>query len=421
VRTSAWVLAVMLTAGTAAAEPDEVLRPVTAHRNWAVDLTGYIQFDWVAYSQQSRDEIDPASGEPLDLEHFAIPRASLRADGHHGAFGGEIELEGFTTRATLPRVTQSQGVRLETAWASWHERELVEVVGGLFRTPFGSQTPTSPRDRPFLELPTMSRALFPGDIDAGVMARGEFGLLRWSLAVMNGAPVGDAQWKGKDPSSSYDFVARIGADVPLPYKARVIAGVSALDGKGLDPGIQPTKDEIQWVDENMDGIVQTTELQVIPGMPGEPAQKFSRDAIGADAAVHWCVCAIGKGYAFGEAVIAKNLDRGLVYADPVQRSRDIRELGFVIGAVQEIGDHGLVGVRYDYYNADRDAAEREGVDFVQTHQVFSTLAVMASMRWTNTRVMLQYEHNRNPLGRDDAGMPSTVSADQVTLRAQAGF
>jgi len=133
------------------------------------------------------------------------------------------------------------------------------------------------------------------------------------------------------------------------------------------------------------------------------------------------VCELGKGYAFGEAVIAKNLDRGLVYADPVQRSRDIRELGFVVGVVQEIGERGLVGVRFDRYDADRDAAEREGIDFVQTHQVFSTLAVMASVRWTTTRVMIQYDHNRNPLGRNDAGAPSTVSADEITLRAQAGF
>jgi hypothetical protein len=402
-------------------DPEAILRPVTAHRGWAVDLTGYVQFDWVAYSQESRDEIDPSSGAPLNQEHFGIPRASLRADGHHGPFFGEIELEGFTTRATLPRVTQSQGVRLDTSWVGWHEGKLVEVIGGLFRAPFGTQTPTVPRDRPFLELPTMSRALFPGDSDVGVMARGEFGLLRWSLAVMNGAPVGDTQWKGADPTSSYDFIGRIGADVPLPYKMRVIAGVSALDGRGLHPGVAPTKDQIQWVDENMDGIVQTTELQVIPGQPGEPSQKFSRDALGADVAVHWCVCAIGNGYAFGEAVIAKNLDRGLVYADPIARSRDIRELGFTVGAVQEIGDHGLVGVRFDRYDADRDATEREGIDFVQTHQVFSTLAVMASARWTNMRVLLEYDHNRNPLGRDDAGMPSTVSADEITLRVQAGF
>src|SRR5262249_30655350 len=136
--------------------------------------------------------------EPLAQEHFGIPRASLRVDATRGQLASELELEGFTTRATLPRPTQSAGARLETAMVKWHEQELVEVVGGLFRTPFGAATPTSPRTRPFLELPVMNRALIPGDIDAGLMVHGAYGLARWSIAAMNGAPVGDAQWKGKD-------------------------------------------------------------------------------------------------------------------------------------------------------------------------------------------------------------------------------
>src|SRR5262249_9664548 len=154
---------------------------------------------------------------------------------------------------------------------------------------------------------------------------------RWSVAAMNGAPVGDAQWKGRDPISSYDFILRVGADVPLPYRGRVVAGVSALAGAGLHPGTPPTKDQIQWVDENQEGIVQTTELQVTPGMAGEPSQPFGHDGLGADLAVHWCLCALGRGYAFAEGVIARNLDRGAVYADPVKRSRDLRELGVVVG------------------------------------------------------------------------------------------
>src|SRR5262249_61936733 len=102
-------------------------------------------------------------------------------------------------------------------------------------------------------------------------------------------------------------------------------------------------------------------------------------------------------------------------------SRGVRERGCVGGAVQGPGDHATAGIRYDRYDADRDAAEREGLDFVQTHQVFSTLAVMAAARWSNARLILEYDHNRNPFGRDDAGMPATVSADRVTLRAQVGF
>lgn len=401
----------MLATGIASADPAT-----------KVDVSGFVQADAVAYAQDSVDQVDPSTGAPLAQEHFGIPRASLRVDGRRDDVFSELELEAFTTRATLPRPTQTTGVRLEIAQVGWRYGTLVEVSGGLFRTPFGAQTPTSPRTRPFLELPVMSRALFPGDMDAGVMVRGAYGLVRWSLAAMNGAPVGDAQWKGQDPSASYDLIGRIGADVPLPYRGRVIAGVSALDGNALHPGIAPTKDSIQWVDENQDGIVQSTELQVIPGSPGEPSATFSHDAIGADVAVHWCLCVVGKGYAFAEGVIAKNLDRGLVYADPLGKiGRDVRELGVVVGVVQDIGEHASAGVRYDRYVADRDAAEQLGVDFVQTHQLFSTWAVMAATRWGSTRVMVEYDHNNNPFGRNDAGMPTTMSSDRLTVRGQADF
>ena len=397
------------------------LRPVLSTHGWAVDVTGYVQADAVVYAQGSVDETDPGTGAPLNQTHFGIPRASLRADARRGPFSGELELEAFTTRATLPRVTQTSGVRLEIATARWHERELVEVVGGLFRIPFGAQTPTSPRGRDFLELPTMNRALLPGDIDAGVMVRGALGLARWSVAVMNGAPVGDAQWKGADPSSSYDVVGRVGADVPLPMRARVVGGISALTGSALSPGAPPTKDKLVWVDEDGNGQVSPSEIQVVPGTPGEPSQPFDHRALGADLQVSWCLCALGTGYAFFEGAIATNLDRGLVFADPIRRSRDIRELGFALGVVQHVGDNALVGVRFDRYDADRDAHEVQGAANVGNQQRFQTVSVMASGLWSGMRLMGQYDHATNPFGRDDSGAIVSRRDDRITVRAQVGF
>ncbi len=402
----------------AAAEP---LRPVVTERGWALDLTGYIQFDSVLYAQASQNELDPATRAPLALEHFGVPRASLRVDATRGAFAGELELEGFTTRATLPTQTQAAGVRLETLEARWHERELVEVVAGLVRIPFGALTPTSPRDRDFLELPTMSRALFPGDLDAGVMARGALGLARWSVAVMNSAPIGDTQWKGADPSSSYDFIARVGGDVPLPHKARVVGGISVLTGTTLSPGVPPTKDQLVWVDENMNGAVEPSEIMVLPGSPGEPSKPYDHKAIGADLTASWCLCAIGVGHAFFEGVLATNLDRGLVYADPIRSSREIRELGFALGVVQQIGDYAEVGVRFDRYDADRDAHMVEGVTNIGNVQRYQTVSVMAAGMWKSVRLMAQYDHARNPFGLSDSGDVVSRQDDRFTLRAQVGF
>jgi hypothetical protein len=402
-------------------EPTERERPTLSHRGWTVDFSGYVQADAVVYSQASQDEINPSTTEPLNEEHFGIPRASLRADARRGALAGDLELEGFTTRATLPRQTQTSGVRLETAEIRWHRRQLVELVGGLFRTPFGALTPTSPRDRSFLELPTMSRALFPGDSDAGLMARGAFELVRWSIAAMNGAPVADAQWKGRDPASSYDFVARVGADIPLPHRGRFVGGLSALTGTALHPGTPPTKDQLQWIDENQDGIVQTTELTVIPGRAAEPSQTYHHDALGIDLAAHWCLREFGHGVVQLEGAIATNLDRGLVYADKIARSRDIRELGFSLGVVQDLGPYAMAGVRYDRYDADRDANETQGVTTVYVHQVFTTLAVMAAAKLPGARLTVEYDRNTNPLGRDDTGMPTTQRDDRVTIRGQVEF
>jgi hypothetical protein len=114
-------------------------------------------------------------------------------------------------------------------------------------------------------------------------------------------------------------------------------------------------------------------------------------------------------------VIASNLDRGLVYADPVQASRDLRHVGFAVGVVQTITDHAMIGARYDRYNADRDANEQQALT-----KVFSTLSVMAGGRWNDARFVVQYDRDRDPSSRAN-GSPTTRHVDRVTLRAQVGF
>ncbi len=406
------------------AEP-EPPRPIAAREGWQFDLTGFVQADSIAWSQASVDELDPSTREPLNEDRFLIRRALLYAQARRGALSAAIELDGDTLDGPTVRILGAQVGWTYAKGGSPGDppdaRPLVAVTAGLLQIPFGIDVPANVRDRLFLEQPAVSRALFPGNYDAGVMVAGRYGFARWSLAMMNGAPTGDAQWRGKDPTSSYDFVGRLGADIPGPRRLRVEAGVSALSGVGLHPGIPPTKDGIQWVDDNQNGIVDPTEIQIVPGSPGEPSQTFSRNALGADIQVHWCLCALGTGTAFFEAALATNLDRGLVYSDPVAASRDLRQLGFVLGAVQDLGPYAQVGVRYDRYDADRDAMDREGVDLVNVHKIFSTLAIMASARWGGARFTVEYDRERNPFGRGDDGTPTTLAADRVTVRAQVRF
>ena len=364
------------------------------------------------------NEVDPGgSGTPLNEETIAVRRGFFRVEAHRDDYFAELELDGNTV--------VGPAARLQTAQVGWllgdRKAPLVRVRAGLLMIPFGVQVPINARDRYFMEQPTFLRALFPGDVDAGASANGAYELVRWSIAAMNGAPAGDAQWQGRDPASSFDLLGRLGTDIPLPHRGRFVAGVSAMTGTGLHPGTPPTKDSVQWVDENMDGLIQITELMDVPGSSGEPSQTFSRNALDLDATAHWCLRGLGHGMVQFEGAIAKNLDRGVIYADPIARSRDVRELGFALAVEQDLGAYALAGVRYDRYDADRDAAERDGVTTVYTHEVFSTVSVMAAGRWKSGRLIGQYDHVTNPFGRADNGAPTTQRADRVTLRAQVEF
>lgn len=370
----------------------------------------------MTWSQDSQDEVD-IDGRPLNEERFLLRRGRIRFEAKRDAITGTLELDGNTIDGPAARIV---GAQLTYAYPS-KGVPLIAATAGLFKIPFGREVPASDRDKPFLEPPAFARAMFPGSYDAGAMVGGAYGAVRWSLAAMNGTPVGDAQWHGEDPVSSLDFVGRVGAVIEGPRRFRVEAGVSGITGRGLHPGTPGTKDELQWIDENQDGIVQITEIQVISGMTATPSQTFDRNALGIDLAVHWCICVVGTGTAFAEGAISTNLDRGLVYADPIATSRDLRQLGFAVGVVQNLGAYATIGVRYDRYDADRDALEREGVAVVGVHQLFSTLSVMASARWHDARLLGQYDHEQNPFGRGDDGSPATRADDRLTFRAQVGF
>ncbi|MGE0867151.1 MAG: hypothetical protein AB7P03_01220 [Kofleriaceae bacterium] len=416
-----WLLpiAAVISASIAHADIDAGLKPAVTRSGWQLDFTGYVQADSVPWSQDSSNELDPTTGEPRNEVRVLIRRARLRANAHRDAMFGALELDGNTITGAAARLISAY-VGYTVPLPATDTVPLVMVSAGLFKTPFGVEVPANERDKPFVESPAFARALFPGSYDAGVMIRGGYSLVRWSVAAVNGAPPGDAQWHGKDPSSSYDFVGRIGADVTGPYELRIEAGISALKGRGLHPGAPPTKESLQWIDESQDGRVQIDELQVIPGSPGGPSESFSRQAIGADVRAHWRICRLGLGTAFAEGVLATNLDRGLVYADPVAQGRDARHLGMSVGVVQDLGAYAQLGARYDRYDADRDASEQQGV-MLGVDQVFSTLSVVAAGHWRDARFAVQYDHERNPFGRGDAGSPITRSADRVTLRAQVGF
>jgi hypothetical protein len=391
-------------------------RPLVSLLGWQIDVDAFVQVQDTVLDQTSQDQISPTTGLPLNTESFEVRRGLLRVIGHKDDFRAQLEISADT-------VGGSPETRLFTAFVAWTPHAVpVEAAAGLMLIPFGTAVPTNARFREFMEQPTFLQAFFPGDTDEGVLARGSFGFLRYAIAAMNAATTGDVEWKGRDPIANYDLLGRIGADVDLPHmwgRPHLTTGVSALDGEGLHPGVPPSGDQLVYVDVNGTGIVDPSEIQIIPGSPGTPSQSFHHNAVGADADVSWCLQWAGRGHAFFEGAIATNLDRGVYYADPIAtQGRDLREIGFMAGFTQHLSRYAFVGVRYDYYDGDRDANQRVGLVVVNAHPVFQTWAFLAALQKGTVRVSAEYDRVRDPFGIADNGTVTTRDADRVVVRAQ---
>jgi hypothetical protein len=242
------------------------------------------------------------------------------------------------------------------------------------------------------------------------------------MAVMNGNPLGDASFPARDPNAAKDFVGRLGLNSTIAGKVHVTAGASSLKGTGFHPGTAATKDVLVWRDQNEDGIVQLSEIQIIPGRAATPSQNFSRFAVGADSRISFPVPGLGNSVLFGEAVWAANLDRGLRPADSIASGRDLREFGWVVGASQEFTSRVAFGVRYDFYNPDVDAYRQTPTVLVPKDVSLRTWTFTLS--WgglSRDRLMLEYQHNRNALAVTADGSPTTLAADTLTLRGQMVF
>jgi hypothetical protein len=161
-------------------------------------------------------------------------------------------------------------------------------------------------------------------------------------------------------------------------------------------------------------------LQVVDGDPGTPSQRFDHRAVGLDVGASWWLPGLGWGKGLAEIVVAQNLDRGLLIGDPIAQSRDLRELGWHFDLEQQVTNWALIAVRYDRYQPDRDASEVLGTELIAINPTWSTWTVVAGLTRDPLRLLLGYEHERNPLGRGDDGRPTTRTADRMTLRGQIG-
>src|SRR5262249_3367716 len=227
-------------------------------------ISGYAQVDWIVHNQASQSEIDYSSGLPLNQDRFTLRRGHVRVDAERGLLLGSLEIDANTTNGPQVRPIDAE---ISIRWPEESSRALpnVLVTAGLMKIPFGFEVPELDYVRPFLERSTVMRALFPGEYDLGARLRVRYRIFELALALMNGSPIGNRVFPALAPGARKDIVGRVGTSFDIAHGVAMEAGVSAETGGGFHQGTPTTKDQVVWRDENSDGLVQATEIQVIPG------------------------------------------------------------------------------------------------------------------------------------------------------------
>jgi hypothetical protein len=148
---------------------------------------------------------------------------------------------------------------------------------------------------------------------------------------------------------------------------------------------------------------------------------FDRKALGGDLEANFALNERLSFQLFGELYWGTNLDRGNQVANPISAGRDLRELGYV-GGVTFNYQRLFAGVRYDLYNPDRDSSEvRDGTQVVRSNQVTTLAYALGTRVGDYGRVIAEYDHNTNNLGRSATGQPTLLPDDAFTVRAEVGF
>ena len=112
---------------------DELLR----RGPFALRLAGFVQTDAVLYRQDSVDQLDGATGQPLNETRFVIRRARLRAEAEATYVGATVEIDGNTVQGTQVRLLGGE------AWLQWPQRQgslpYLRATVGMFKIPFGRE------------------------------------------------------------------------------------------------------------------------------------------------------------------------------------------------------------------------------------------------------------------------------------------
>ncbi len=395
--------------------------PIVRSGRFQLTLSGFVHVDVTAWNQQSHNELNQATGAPLNQTLFQIRRARLRAEVNYRFIGGAVEFDGNTVNGYSARIIGAEAsIFYRNPDAT--RPPYLQLTAGSFKIPYGFEIGQSDKDRLFIDRSQMERALFPGEYDLGVRLQGGWRFFRYAIAAMNGDPIGERLFPGRDPNQSKDVVGRVGVDARIMHRLGIAGGFSAVYGNGFHKGTPETKPVLTWSDSNQDNVVQLNEISNKSGSSATPSKTFGRWAVGGDLRVGFDLPVLGELMLYGELSYATNMDRGLTIADPIASLRSIRELGWYAAFTQELTPWAQIGVRYDYYNPDRDANDlRYGLQVVKDPS-YSTIAATVAARFPGyARLIAEYDHNTNSLGRTLTGEVTTLKSDAFIIRCEAKF
>jgi hypothetical protein len=380
-------------------------------------VTGYLQVQ-LENHEDSEDQLRPG-GAPINQNRFLVRRGRFKVSRDWDYSSLMMELDGNTVKGPAFSLYHAEASLLWRGGQPVPAPPLVKLTMGIFDAPFGYEVLESPRTRFFLERSLQSRAFFPNEPDLGARLSGQLGFFRYSFAFVNGEPTGEpSPFAGQDPNNHKDFIGRVAAVVPIK-NLEVSGGVSILNGKGFVKGADATKNTLVWTDVNEDRKVQVdTEIFPVPASAASPSYNFGRWATSADLQLRLKTGA-GSTTLLGEIQLGSNMDRGLFIANPTIGGQDTRELGYYVGAVQEITQYAAIGFRTDFYDPNADFLGFQSGKLVPVSQRVRTYSPLVALVLPGrARLVFQYDFIRDFYGRDARGVPNDLANDTFTLRMQ---
>jgi hypothetical protein len=292
-------------------------------------FSGYVQGQYEKH-QESVSGLS-ATGAPTNLDRFSIRRGRLKAtySGENAEYLLQIDATGDAV------VLKDAEATFVDTWTPLNFR----ITMGQFKVPFGYEILQSSADREMPERATVIRTLFPGERDRGVRVTAGYQQFKFMFAAVNGNfTQGDPLYGTRDQNRHVDLYGRVTGDFDF-----IVAGVSGEWGERLGSTVSPAS--LTITDTNMDGIIQANEIM----RPAYTTRRFGLWRVGADAQFYVDVPAVG-GLALKGEVIYSSDDARDFRGSAGNPCLSKTGLGYILTAVQNIGDHLGAVVRYDSWN-----------------------------------------------------------------------